>query len=256
MVKKVLIYSLLFFSLSATADNQKPEYAGQNLMLSPMERGFDAEKYKKMFSNSLPKSEKYAEPQLKKWKQKFTSEAEKPNVYILISSSMPMELIRAYALDAITYNARLIYKGIDPNHRLMWFAKRYILPLRGKKLAPTVDINPVPFSLWKVDSVPTIVFSKKEPICGETFDAGGFKDCKPAPENTYWKMSGAVDVTWALRQFKDEGAPIPEGFIRDGGKIKTANPLDKDSYSAMLTIIGNMGKNTKVDPLSAWELKK
>jgi len=177
-------------------------------------------------------------PALEALKKKFEAKAYKPSVYILVSSSMPESLMRAYSVDSLMYDAPMIFRGIDPNHTLGWFMKKYILKCRLKFAAPNFTIDPRPFSLWGVNSVPAIVFSTKPPICNQMVDLGGYKDCSKADPKTFWKLEGTTDVAWALQKFKEEGAPIPEKLIKDGIKHKKIkHGLSKEDYTGILQFL-------------------
>jgi len=177
-------------------------------------------------------------PALESLKKKFEAKAYHPSVYILISSSMPESLIRSYSVDSLVYDAPMVFKGIDSKHTLGWFMKKYILKYRLKFASPNFTIDPRPFSLWGVKSVPAIVFSTKPPICNKMIDFNGYKDCSKADPKTFWKLEGTTDVAWALQKFKDEGAPIPEKLIKNGIKRKKEKQgLSQEDYKGILQFL-------------------
>jgi len=137
------------------------------------------------------------------------------NMYIMISSSMPEGLIRSYAFDAIQTGAKLVVRGINPDENVAQAVTRWQqMALREDGAAPPFNIDPRPFNAFQVDTVPTIVLSK-EPVhklCSATKKmfsishetAGGlgelpYQTCEPAPEGSYYKISGNVSVPWALK---------------------------------------------------------
>ncbi|MDR3414765.1 MAG: TrbC family F-type conjugative pilus assembly protein [Nevskia sp.] len=179
------------------------------------------------------------------------SPADTGYVTILVSSSMPLELLRAYAEQAVWVGGILDFRGINPEHDLKWFMKEVILPLVKSNHSPAVTLDPRPFSAYDVSAVPTVVYSRLPPerICTKEItkslarDQGKpleYRECSPIDSSQYWKISGSVTLTYALDQISTAGAPgaglLAKAMVADPyfGHSKAAAPLSSDGYAKAL----------------------
>jgi len=182
------------------------------------------------------------------------------NMYVMISSSMPDSLIRSYAFDAIQTGAKLVVRGINPDETVAEAVTRWQkMALREDGAAPPFNIDPRPFTAFEVDKVPTIVLSKEpvDKLCNatkKTFSithetAGGlgklpYQTCEPAPDDSYYKISGNVSVPWALKAMASvdevpelqETAKVwfnvmPNRYGTSPEEFSWSVPLSKEEYS-------------------------
>lgn len=140
------------------------------------------------------------------------------SVIVFLSFSMPMEMLRSYAIEAMWAGATVVFKGVPPGKELGPFITEDLRQLvYGKGAAANISIDPRLFDAYNVKSVPTIVFSTVRqdlqcqgvnpvavPLPGGT--SASYSTCPPLDENAYWKISGAVTTSFALQAFIDDGA--------------------------------------------------
>lgn len=182
------------------------------------------------------------------------------NLYIMISASMPDDLIRSYAFDAIQTGAKLVVRGIEPGVNIQEATQKWAkIAVRSDGASPGIIIDPRPFSTFEVDTVPAVVLSKKpvDKLCEQTksefsvsHDTAGslgtlpFNTCLPAPESEYYKVTGNVSVPWVLKRMADEDAePIlqetakawfnvtPERYGVEPDSFGWAGPLDAEAFA-------------------------
>jgi type-F conjugative transfer system pilin assembly protein TrbC len=145
-------------------------------------------------------------------------------LYVFVSWSMPLEMLRAYAIEAMWSGASLVFKGVPPGRTLMEFMTKDITKLvYGKGAAAAVLIDPRLYDSYEIKNVPTIVLTRNR----NTIDCMGFGQrtvkeagksvaydvCPPMDPSDYWKMSGAVTMDYALEQFKASGATDAQVFL-------------------------------------------
>lgn len=141
-------------------------------------------------------------------------------LYYFVSWSMPLDMLRAYALDAMWSGGTLVLRGFPKDTELGDFITKELPKVVGYKGATAAaSLDPRLFDAYKVDVVPTIIYSEAAEfdLCtyeiqktsedGNAFWAG----CGPTDENKYWKMAGAVTSDFALNAFIEDGA--------DGAKL-------------------------------------
>ena len=139
-------------------------------------------------------------------------------IYILISWSMPLPMIRAYAIEALWTGGELALKGLPPGVSLKTFLLKDLRQLVYNKGAGSViAIDPRLFDTYKVTVAPTIVLTTdtKNFMCANAGKGTvivdkkhySFNYCPPMNRNKYWKIEGAVTLGYALRAFRAAGAP-------------------------------------------------
>lgn len=149
---------------------------------------------------------------------------EQDRLYFFISFSMPESLIRGYALDAARAGGELVLRGVEPGMDLKQFTKERLLKvLRPGGMTAPIQIDPRLFDTYGVDSVPTIVLAKEDPmgVChtaeartGEINDKTfKYKACPEAEPDAFWKVEGSVTALYALEEFHDRGATNAEVYI-------------------------------------------
>lgn len=149
-------------------------------------------------------------------------------LYIFVSESLPASLLRAYARDAAWTGGVFVFNGINPKHSMGWFMRHVMAPLRAPTASASMALDPRLFDTYGVTAVPTIVYTTLPPmkLCRRTvtqtvnlpgYGAAPWRRCKRANPKTYWKMSGAVSTIWALRAFRDAGAPGVSILLKAAG---------------------------------------
>lgn len=139
-------------------------------------------------------------------------------LYIFVSESLPASLLRAYARDAAWTGGVLVFNGVNPKHSVGWFMGHVMAPLRAPTASASMALDPRLFDTYDVTAVPTIVYTTLPPVklCRRTitqtvslpgYGAAPWHRCARANPKMYWKISGAVSTVWALRAFRDAGAP-------------------------------------------------
>lgn len=138
-------------------------------------------------------------------------------LFVFLSWSMPKELLRAYVLDAMWSGASIQFKGVPPGVKLEEFALRDLRSLVYGKAAANISIDPRLFDAYQVTQVPTIVYAAnaRQISClggpRQSFKSAevemSYETCPPAPQNEFWKVSGAVTMSYALEAFEERGAP-------------------------------------------------
>lgn len=139
-------------------------------------------------------------------------------LYYFVSWSMPLEVLRSYAIEAMWAGGTLVFKGIPPGRDLGQFLTQDLRQLvYGKGAGANISIDPRLYDAYAINAVPTIVFTKvrhdlqcqgleRIPVRVPSGEDAAYDTCPPlAPEN-YWKLSGAVTSNYALQSFIDDGA--------------------------------------------------
>jgi type-F conjugative transfer system pilin assembly protein TrbC len=139
------------------------------------------------------------------------------SVYIFVSWSMPLDMLRAYALEAMWTGGYLVFRGVPPGRSLPeFFMKDVRQIIYDKGAASVINLDPRLYDTYSVNVVPTIVLTteRKNPFCANS----GTKTVKTKEQNLtyqlcpkmdpskYWKISGAVTIDYALQVFQSSGA--------------------------------------------------
>lgn len=171
-------------------------------------------------------------------------------MYVFVSSSMPKALIQSYVAEALWAGAVLVVRGIPDGMTLDQWIRQNATPLVGQKgVTAGITIDPMLFDLYNVTTVPTVVWDETDRMIGIDCDTakvrkpgeGGkpfdVKSCKAYPVNSYYAISGAVTLDYALGQFDEAGAKGAEKrlgvlrkFVGEGGKEQQEFKGDWDSY--------------------------
>jgi type-F conjugative transfer system pilin assembly protein TrbC len=151
------------------------------------------------------------------------------NLYYFVSWSMPLELLRSYALEAMWSGGTLVIKGVPPGKELGEFITGDLRHLvYGKGAAANISIDPRLFDAYGVTAVPTIVYTTVRdnmqcqgvnPVSFEYADKTySYDTCPLLDPSLYWKMSGAVTSAYALQTFADAGAPGVQAHLQALGR--------------------------------------
>lgn len=138
-------------------------------------------------------------------------------VYIFLSWSMPIEVMRSYAIEAMWSGATLVFRGVPPGRELGDFILNDLRQLvYGKGAAANISLDPRLFDAYSVQTVPAIVYTTVranmqcqgvEEVSVTLNDVTASYDrCPELPADAYWKISGAVTTSYALQAFIDDGA--------------------------------------------------
>lgn len=151
-------------------------------------------------------------------------------LYIFVSRSMPMSMLRAYALDALYTGATLVTKGIRKGDTIKEYVEESVNDYNnaeGQVLAG-LEINPNLFDMFRVDVVPAVVWTNRVGL--EDVGAGcqplpegapvpqmevtgpegrpilmDRPACTPASPTSYYKLTGALTMPYVLDRFEEAG---------------------------------------------------
>jgi type-F conjugative transfer system pilin assembly protein TrbC len=143
-------------------------------------------------------------------------------LYYFVSWSMPLEVLRSYAIEAMWSGGTLVFKGVPPKHDLGKFLVNDLRQLvYGKGAAANISIDPRLYDAYAVTTAPTIVFTTTKadfqcqgirPTAIEGTDAT-YDRCPELDPSTYWKVSGNVTSNYALETFIEHGALTAKPYL-------------------------------------------
>lgn len=155
------------------------------------------------------------------------------SLYFFVSFSMPIELLRSYAMEAMWSGGTLVFRGIPEGKDIASFITTELVQLfNGKIDIGSMSLDPRLFELYGVDVVPSIVLTRdnSQVTCtaGEKKIQAGekqvsFQTCGPLDESNYLKISGAVSTDYALRQFIENGFPQAKSNLSALAKGSASN---------------------------------
>lgn len=144
-------------------------------------------------------------------------------LYYMVSWSMPLEMLRAYAAEAMWDGGVLVFKGIPEGMDLNTYIHKNMSKLvYGKGASAVISIDPRLFEAYDIKTVPTIVLTtdRNQLTCntqsgsvvldGQTYP---YNTCAPLDTNKYWKIEGAVTSDFALREFQKAGAGQAQMYL-------------------------------------------
>ncbi|SRR5579885_80769 len=127
-------------------------------------------------------------------------------IYLMVSDSMPKEMLLSYGRQAARSGAVLAFRGMDPDHDLVWFFREVLKPLSETGAAMVID--PRVFQSYGVTAVPTFVLAREAPCATmeerRTQNGSPWHACARASDQDYRKLSGAVSLDYALRRLRGE----------------------------------------------------
>lgn len=144
--------------------------------------------------------------------------ASQNGLYFFVSWSMPLEMLRSYAIEAMWSGATLVFKGIPPGKELGTFITEDLRQLvYGKGAAANISLDPRLFDAYDIKTVPSLVFTRvrqdlqcqgvlsvEVPVAGG--QTGSYQMCPALDPANYWKITGAVTTSYALNTFIEDGA--------------------------------------------------
>ena len=174
--------------------------------------------------------------------------ADEPSgLFYLVSWSMPIELLRAYVLEAHWAGGTLVFKGIPPKAKLLDHVIRDYVKLSRKEvgLDAPVSIDPRMFDMFGATVAPAIVLvddmNKLECITNTpsefksslTGKKLSIRKCE-APKDAWWKVTGGVTTGYALELMANAGSKVAafrlEKF-KAAASGKKMPPIPKDGKS-------------------------
>lgn len=189
-------------------------------------------------------------------------------LYYFVSWSMPIEMLRSYAIEAMWAGGTLFFKGVPPNKQLGDFIMKDLRNLvYGKGAAANISIDPRMFDVYAVQAVPTIVFTtvRADMSCQGlnpvTFKANemdlSYDTCPALDPSKYSKMSGAVTTNYALQAFIDDGLEqarpylkaLARGWVDGNVPDKTQKPFTGE-WEAIPTPSEQMSAREMADTLT------
>jgi len=149
----------------------------------------------------------------------------KDALYIFVSWSMPLDMLRAYAVEAMWTGGALVFRGVPPGRTIPdFFLKDLRQLVYDKGASAIISLDPRLYDTYRISAVPTIVLTndRSNPACmgaGERpvsvkGKKASYSLCPPMEEKSYWKMSGAVTLDYALESFKAAGSSGAESFLQ------------------------------------------
>lgn len=146
-------------------------------------------------------------------------------LYYFVSWSMPLEMLRSYAIEAMWDGGTLVFDGIPAGRTFAQFLGEDLSKLTyGKGASANVSIDPRLYDVYQVTSVPTIVLTTyradlqctdenavKFPYRGQDLS---YNTCPPLDPAKYAKVSGAVTSHYALQMFSDDGWTQAKPFLK------------------------------------------
>lgn len=115
------------------------------------------------------------------------------NLFVLVSFSMPDNLIQQYIAEAATYKANVVVVGLIDNDFMA--TQKKIQELVGVSNKGGVMIDPNLFMTYKVEAVPAILLTSDQYPCQST-------ECHSSKFDI---MYGAVHIRYALESFNSSG---------------------------------------------------
>jgi len=146
------------------------------------------------------------------------------SLYYFVSWSMPIEVLRSYAVEAMWSGGTLVFKGIPPDMDLKTYVTSRLNDLvYGKGASASISIDPRLYDAYGIKVVPAIVYTEDR----KNFSCTGIVtktlvvekqeiplySCPPIDPAKYWKISGAVTTDFALRLMIESGATGAKPYL-------------------------------------------
>lgn len=146
-------------------------------------------------------------------------------LYLFVSWSMPIEVLRSYVVEAMWSGGTLVFRGVPPGEEAGAFISEKLRQLAyGKGAAANISIDPRLFDAYDVTTVPSIVFTsvrqdlqcagvRPTPVQLPNGGEASYDRCPEVDPSAYWKVSGAVTTNYALETFIDNGAQQAKPYL-------------------------------------------
>lgn len=138
-------------------------------------------------------------------------------LYYFVSWSMPIEVLRSYAVEAMWAGGTLVFKGIPAGMDMKTYISNSLGDLvYGKGASASISIDPRLYDVYDVKVVPTIVYTedRNQFACDSEVKRTLVVDkqeiplyrCPTIDPSKFWKISGSITSDFALRQMIGAGA--------------------------------------------------
>lgn len=155
-------------------------------------------------------------------------------LYIFISRSMPIELIRSYALDAAYSGAVLVMRGLDKGERLgEYLRSEFMQSIKPDGAGAMVQIDPRLFDAFDISLVPSFVYTEATlaDLCNDSKSSS--TKCSGLKESEYYKISGGITTKFALEQMIEQGAVGAKRHLEHLKSEATSDPENPNLAGAM-----------------------
>jgi type-F conjugative transfer system pilin assembly protein TrbC len=153
-------------------------------------------------------------------------------LYIFVSRSMPVSLLRTYALEAFYLGGTLVVKGIRPGQSVKDYVEEAVsnYDSADNQVLTGIEINPNLFDMFDVTMVPSVVWTNRQGLddvgagCPDLPDDAPHPQvtvegpdgspmtldrpaCAAAPDSSFYKLTGALALPYVFDRFEAAGAP-------------------------------------------------
>lgn len=140
-------------------------------------------------------------------------------LYVFVTWSMGEKLIGQYVRDAAATGAKVVVKGVPKDVSSMTeFLQKYVHKhVKGDMGYSDIVLDPTLFDSYGVELLPSIVFAPSiNTVCQESVlvekryidKSYEVSQCAPEPNGSFYKITGAVSVDYALGKFLENGAMV------------------------------------------------
>lgn len=164
--------------------------------------------------------------------------------YVLVSSSMPDSLIRAYALEAERFGFSIIFRGTEKEDDVFSSFTNMANRFHTGDSRMAVQLDPRLFDVFDVRMVPAIVLTEELSLnlCNELlvgdheYDGNIYKkkNCAPLKKEKYCKLYGSVFIGWAIKEMQESGCLMSLKFGNvDEYEVAEIENVNEDIWSSL-----------------------
>ena len=202
-------------------------------------------------------------------------------LYIFVSRAMPMSLLRAYAIQALYMGGTLVVKGVRKGDSIKDYVEDAMNDFNssGGQVLAGLDIDPNLFDIFNVTMVPSVVWTNRANVEGVGAGCEHLPDdaphpqitldgpndtqitvdrpmCLPAPDSSYYKITGALALTYVLDRFESAGAPrdVMEEYRQELAEM-AANGVSLEGDGTGMSGMGGAGQGIQVHQLPHYMLR-
>jgi type-F conjugative transfer system pilin assembly protein TrbC len=202
-------------------------------------------------------------------------------LYFFVSRAMPMSLLRAYAIQALYMGGTLVVKGVRKGDSIKDYVEDAMNDFNssGGQVLAGMDIDPNLFDIFNVTMVPAVVWTNRANIEGVGAGCEHLPDdvphpqitldgpndtqitvdrpmCLPAPDSSYFKITGALSMTYVLDRFEQAGAPreVMEEYRQELAEM-AANGVSLEGDGTGISGMNGAGSGIQVHQLPHYMLR-